>query len=73
MEAYAGIDLHSSNSYIGVMDKGLSKVGVDSPIAYFVGVGHCVPRHIASNAHVIEFFPLCAKTCFDIPETFSIG
>lgn len=55
------------------IDKGLRKVGIDAPIAYFVGVGQGVARHPTPNAHVIEFALLRPKTCFDVSETLTIG
>jgi hypothetical protein len=54
-------------------DQGLGEVGVDAPVASLVGVGQCVARHLAADAHVIELGLLGAQADFDVAQTFTIG
>jgi len=51
----------------------LSEIGVDPPVAVFVGVCQRVARNLAPEAHMIELGLLSTKTSFDSAETFAIG
>ncbi len=51
----------------------LGEIGVDPPVAVFVGVCQRVARNLAPEAHMIEFGLLGTKTGFDIAEAFAIG
>jgi hypothetical protein len=57
----------------GLTDEDLGKVGIDAPIASFVGVGQSVPRDLSSKAHVIEPVFHRSKTGLDIAKTFPVG
>ena len=57
----------------GLSDEDLGKVGIDAPIASFVGVGQRVPRDLPSKTHVIEPAFHRSKTGLDIPKTFAVG
>lgn len=57
----------------GLTDEDLGKVGIDAPIASFVGVGQSVPGDLPSKAHVIEPVFHRSKTGLDIAKTFAVG
>ena len=38
---------------LGNMDECLCEVGVDAPIAFFIGIGYCTSRNLGADAHVI--------------------
>jgi len=56
-----------------LVDKDVGEVGVDSPIAGFVGVGQIASRNAAPNAHVVKPILHGQKTSFDIAEAFPVG
>src|SRR5205807_8184186 len=51
----------------------LGEIGVDPPVAVFVGVCQGVARNLAPEAHMIELGLLSTKTSFDIAEAFAIS
>ena len=51
----------------------LGEIGVDPPVAVFVGVCQRVARNLAPEAHMIELGLLSTKTSFDIAEAFAIS
>ena len=51
----------------------LGEIGVDPPVAMFVGVCQGVARNLAPEAHMIELRLLSTKTSFDIAEAFAIS
>ena len=55
------------------MDEALGEVGVDAPIALFVGIGQGAARHGAPDAHVVELGALGAQAGFDVAQALSIG
>ena len=57
----------------GLGDEHLGKVGVDAPIACFVGVGQVVARDAAADAHVIEPAFHSFQAGDDIAEAFPIS
>ena len=56
-----------------VGDQNLSEVGVDAPVAVFVGIGQCAPRDRTSKARMVEFLVKGAEAGFDVPQTLAIG
>jgi len=56
-----------------LVDEKMGEVGVDAPVVDFVGVSQRVARHLASDAHVIEFRPQCPKAGFDVAQALAIG
>ena len=54
------------------VDENLSEVGVDAPIADFVGVSQRIARDRASDAHVIEFVLHRAQAGLDVAEALAI-
>ena len=51
----------------------MGEIGVDPPVAVFVGVCQRVARNLAPEAHMIELGLLSTKTSFDIAEAFAIS
>ena len=51
----------------------LREVGVDAPVAHFVGVGQRAARNAAANAHVIELVALRAQARFDVAQALAVG
>ena len=49
------------------------QIGVDSPVAQFVGVGQRASRNAAANADVIKFFADGPERQLDVAETFAVG
>ena len=56
-----------------LVDKDVGEVGVDSPIAGFVGVGQVASRNTATDAHVVKPILHGQKTSLDIAEAFPVG
>jgi len=56
----------------GLVDESLCKVGVDAPIAVFVGISQSAPRDPTPKTHVIELARNHTKTRFDVPQTLAI-
>src|ERR1019366_2324111 len=54
-------------------DQDLRKVGVDPPVTRFVGIGQRGARHVAAEAHVIEFGADGAQACFDVAQALAVG
>jgi len=54
-----------------LLNQDLSEVGVDTPVAYLIGIGQSVARDGAANSHVIELLRCAPQTRFDVSETFS--
>jgi len=57
----------------GFGDEPLGEIGIDPPIARFVGVSQVAARDAAANAHVIEPVFHRQKTSLDIAEAFPIS
>jgi len=53
-----------------LMDQNLSEIGINAPVASFVGVGQRVPRNVASNSHVIKSIPHRTQTGADVAKAF---
>jgi len=51
----------------------VGKIGVDMPIADFVGIGQVVAGNGRTDAHMVELVLLSAKAGLDISEAFAIG
>lgn len=54
-------------------DEDVSEVGVNPPVASFVGMGQVVPGNFAADAHVIEPIFHRSQAGHDIAETFPVG
>src|SRR5207247_2494706 len=53
-------------------DQALRKVGVNTPIACFVGVGQsALGNALGPNAHVVELRGLGAQACFDLAQALA--
>jgi len=57
----------------GCSNEALSKIGVDAPVALFVGIGQSTAGHFATKAHVVQLGLLSPQTGFDITEAFTIS
>ncbi len=57
----------------GLVDEDVGEVGIDSPIAYFVGIGQGVAGDPTANAHVVKLRLHGAKTGFDVAQAFAVG
>jgi hypothetical protein len=56
-----------------LVNEGLGRVGIDSPISGLVGMSQGIVRDLSSETHVIEFPLSRTQTCLDVSETFPIG
>jgi hypothetical protein len=54
-------------------NEGVSKIGVDAPVANLVCIGQVVAGNRRANAHVVELVLLGTKAGFDISQAFAIG
>lgn len=66
-------EILGSVQFSGRLNQHLSEVGVDAPVAGFVGVSQSVSGDLAPNSHVIKLGFRHAQTRFDIPQTFPVG
>ena len=57
----------------GLMNEDLGKVGIDAPVAGFVGMGQGIAGDFASKAHLVKFALHGTQTRFDIPQALAIG
>jgi hypothetical protein len=58
----------------GFGDEGLGEVGVDPPVALFIGVGQGIARdQRAAKPHVIEAWLHGAQAGLDVPQALAIG
>ena len=53
-----------------LIDEQLGKVGIDAPIATFVGIGQRAARDLAANACVVQLLFKCSQTALDITQVF---
>jgi len=51
----------------------LGKLGTDTPIAHFVGIGQRAARNPALDVHVVQLARLCAQARFDVAQALAIG
>jgi hypothetical protein len=56
-----------------VGDENLSEVGVDAPVAVFVGIGQRAPRDRTAKARVVELLAKGAEAGLDVPQALAIG
>jgi hypothetical protein len=61
-------DIQSSGS----TNQDVSKIGIDSPVSFFVRIGQGTPRRFATKSSVIEFGLHGPQADFDISETFAV-
>ena len=57
----------------GLGDEDLGEIGVNAPIALFVGVSQGVPGDMPTDPHVIEAILHRSQTGLDISETLAVG
>jgi len=57
----------------GDSDQHMSKVGVDAPIPFFVGIGQRASRNSAPDPCVIKLGLHGPQACFDVAKTLPIG
>jgi hypothetical protein len=55
------------------LDQGLGEIGVDAPVAYFVGIGQRLARDRTADAHVVELVALRTQTGLDIAQALAVG
>jgi len=53
--------------------KNTCKIGIDPPVAEFVGFGKGIPWNSMPDPTVIEFTGYCFQAVFDVPKTVSLG
>jgi len=51
----------------------LCEVGVNTPVAFFVGIGQCAAGDLGAYAHVVELVALGFEAGFDVAQALSIG
>jgi len=71
LEIQANVLVAVKSSSLG--DEDVSEVGVNPPVAPFVGMGQVVPGNVAADAHVIEPIFHRLQAGHDIAETFPVG
>jgi hypothetical protein len=49
------------------------KIGIDPPVAKFVGFGKCIPWNSMPDPTVVEFTGYCFQAVLDVPKTVSFG
>ena len=54
-------------------DQDLREVGIDPPVARFVGVGQSGARHLAAKSQVVELAAYRAQACFDVAQAFAVS
>ena len=54
-------------------DQDLSEVGVDAPVAVFVGIGERAPSDDAAKARVLKFLVKGMEADFDVSQALAIG
>src|SRR6266566_2944786 len=54
-------------------DQNLREVGVDPPVACFVGISQGRARHLAAESHVVELAADGTKARFDVAKTLAVG
>jgi hypothetical protein len=69
LQADIGVVINSP----GFGDEDLREIGIDPPIAGFVGVGQVASRDVATDAHVVKAIFHGLKTSFDIAEAFPVS
>jgi len=58
----------------GDTDQGLGEIGVDAPVAVFVGFGQSIARHaLGTQTHVIQLALMGTQTDFDPAQTLAVG
>ena len=58
----------------GDTDQGLGEIGVDAPVAVFVGFGQSIASHaLGTQTHVIQLALMCTQTDFDPAQTLAVG
>ena len=57
----------------GNMNQPMSKIRINSPIPFLVGIGQGASGNVASDTGMIEFWFHGSKTGLDVSETFPIG
>src|SRR5712692_9579271 len=53
-------------------DQNLREVGVDPPVACFVGISQGRARHLAAESHVVELAADGTKARFDVAKTLAV-
>jgi hypothetical protein len=54
-------------------DQALREVGIDPPIAHFVGIRQRAAGDAASNAHVVQLLALRPQARLDVAQTLAVG
>jgi hypothetical protein len=49
----------------------LRKLGIDAPVALFIGIRQCAARYPTADTQVIELGLMCAQTDFNIAQTLT--
>src|SRR5208283_638457 len=67
-----------SESLVGIQlsclrDQPLGEIGVDAPVAGFVGIGQSRARNWFFDSHMVKLGCLRRQACLYIPKAFSIG
>ncbi len=57
----------------GMIDQNQGDISIDSPVAYFVGLGQGIARYTGLQAGMIQLVAEGPHTGFDISETLSAG
>ena len=57
----------------GDLDQHVSKVGIDAPIPFFVGIGQRASRNSAPDPCMIKLGLHGSQACFDVAKTLPIG
>ena len=54
------------------LDEGMSEIGINAPVARFVGIGEGAASNVSTEAGVIELCPHCTQTDLDIAQPIAI-
>ena len=57
----------------GMIDQNQGNISIDSPVAYFVGLGQGIAQYAGLQTGMIQLGAQGPQTGFDIAETFSAG
>jgi hypothetical protein len=59
--------------FLGGRNQHVGKIGVDSPVAMFVGVGQRAPGDTSAKTGVIQLWSHRSQARFNVPQAFAVG
>ena len=78
VQSIDGVGQFQPQAFVGVKparlsSQSLGEIGVDTPIAAFVGIGQCRTSDWSAKPHMVKLSGLGQQTCFDIAQAFAVG